>query len=358
MNPRGRTLIVTAATPAPEGGPPRPSTDYEALRNALDADLLHAGLLRRRWPRLLRGIALARATAERAGSYDNVYCDSEHIAVPLAAMLRARRPRLTMIAHYLTPGKKRAAIRLLRIASRFAAVVLHSPAQLAPARAAGFEERQLRVVPYQVDAAFWQPTGDAGDYVMSAGREFRDYRTLLQAVEGLSLTVRIAAGSHWSRRKMELRDVPGNVAVQPLPYDELRAAYAGAAFAVVPLHDVDFQAGIITILEAMAMGKAVIVSRTRGQTGTVSGPLMEGGRLHDIGEHAWPEPTGIYVPPGDAGALRDAIVYLSGRPDLARKMGAAGRRHVEAHLSLDWFTARMTEVIAPAARSQALVAAR
>lgn len=346
---RQRTLVVTGDVASSHTNS-APRRDYEALCERLDADLLHAGMLRRAYPRVLRGLALARAANARAHIYDNVYCDSEHIALPLAAVRRAKTgPRVTMIAHYLTPRRKRIAARAIHAESRIDAVVLHSPTQLGPARAAGFRDDQLHVLPYQVDVEFWRSAASPTAHIMSAGQEFRDYATLLRAVDGLPVPVRVAAGSPWSHRKNNFRDtdVPTNASFQRLEYGALREAYDSARFVVVPLHDVNFQAGIITILEAMAMAKAVIVSRTSGQVGTVTGPLMQDGRMHDVGERAWPEATGIYVTPGDDRGLRDAISYLMDHPEVATRMGAAGRRHAEAEFSLDHFVHRMATVIAP-----------
>ena len=344
-------VIVGDAIPAISDAGAYPRRDYDALIERLGADVLHAGELRKRRGRMLDGIALARIAARRADSYQHIYCDSEHIGLPLAYLLR-RRPasRLTMIAHYLTPAKKRALVRALRVQSRIDALIVHSPAQRARARSLGFRDDQLALLPYQVDARFWAPDGSAvTSHIASAGQEFRDYLTLMQAASDLPVSVEIAAGSHWSKREQNFGkgDPPRNVTVRRRAYPELREMYASARFVVVPLHDVDFQAGIITILEAMAMGKAVITSRTRGQTGTVSGPLMRDGALRDIGEDAWPERTGIYVPPGDPAALRQAMIYLLERPDVAARMGAAARAHVEAALSLDRFVDRISAVIAP-----------
>lgn len=349
-----RTLIVIgdAATDTAENGGVAPRRDYTALAERLHADIVDAAVLRRRRGRMLDGIALARAAAARASAYDNVYCDSEHIGIPLAFLLgrRSTSPRLTMIAHYLTPLKKRMLIRALRVQGSIDAVIVHTRAQATRALALGFSESQVDQVPYQVDADFWTPDSSAPlSHIASAGQEFRDYLTLMRAVEGMPLDVEIAAGSHWSTRRKNFgdADTPANVTVRRRPYVELRSMYAAAHFVVVPLHDVDFQAGIITILEAMAMGKAVVVSRTRGQTGTVTGPLMREGDLQDIGEHAWHEATGIYVPPGDPASLQAAIKYLRDRPDLALRMGAAARAHVEAALSLDHFVDRVSLLIAP-----------
>jgi glycosyltransferase involved in cell wall biosynthesis len=344
-----KTLVVLG-DPLDERPPEtRPRRDYEPLVKALDANVLHAGELGKRRGRTIDGIRLARMAAARASHYDNVYCDSEHIGLPLAFLLRSNRgPRLSMIGHYLTPAKKRTAVRALRLAGRFDAVALHSPAQVTRAKSLGFREDQLQLMPYQVDTEFWTPTRRASDCIVSVGREFRDYGTLVSAAEGLDATVEIAIGSHWSARKSNAgHALPPNVRMGARDYVQLRELYGRARFVVVPLHEVDFQAGIITILEAMAMGKAVIVSRTRGQSGAVSGSLFHDGIFTDIGEHAWSEDTGIYVPPADAHALRAAMAYLLENPGIAQSMGEAGRRYVLANATTAHFAQRLAAMIAP-----------
>ncbi|MDE3095517.1 MAG: glycosyltransferase family 4 protein [Chloroflexota bacterium] len=355
-----RTLLVIGDRIDARAVSDAPRRDFDVLAERLGADVLHAGALDGGEGRARSGFGLARLAAARARAYDAVYCDSEHIGIPLALLLRGARPgpRLTVLAHYLTPLKKRALIRLLRPQGRIDCLVVHSQAQARRARSLGFGDGKLTVVPYQVDAAFWRPQPGGEACIASAGQEFRDYLTLMRAVEGRAVEVRIAAGSHWSTRRATFSgaDVPANVTVRRRSYVELRDLYASAPFVVVPLLDVDFQAGIITILEAMAMGKCVVVSRTRGQRGVVSGPLMRHGTLSDIGEHAWPEDTGIYVPPGDATSLGDAIDYLLARPDRARAMGAAARRQVEAGFTVEQFAERLGGLIAPGTTRAAMPA--
>lgn len=347
----GRTLIVLGDAVAAFGDDrPHPRRDYAALAERLDADILDASVLGRRRGRFRDGVLLARRAAALAPAYDNVYCDSEHIGLPLAWALRAhRRPRLTMIAHYLTPAKKALPARLLRLPRRIDAVVLHSPTQADRARWIGFGTQQVHIVPYQVDERFWQPSppSPGSRLIASVGQEFRDYRTLVEAMRGLDAEADIAAGSYWSSRARNIsdRELPHNVRMRRRGYDELLALYRASAFVVVPLHDVDFQAGIITILEAMAMARAVVVSRTRGQTGVISGPLLRDGHPVDIGERAWPADTGVYVTPGDPAALRAAIERLLADPAAARRMGEAGRAHVEATFTLDRFVDRLAPII-------------
>src|SRR5579859_6531737 len=139
-------------------------------------------------------------------------------------------------------------------------------------RTVGIPAAQLALIPYQVDADFWCPQPVAEErLICSAGLEFRDYPTLVSAVEGLDVEVVIGAASHWSKRRNTAAGpaLPQNVRVARFDYAALRSVYARSSIVVVPLNDVDFQAGVTTILEAMAMAKPVIVTHTLGQTDVI-----------------------------------------------------------------------------------------
>ena len=352
---RGRTLLVVstrddAKSQAAIRAGMHPRRDFDALQAALDADVLDAPWARTRVSRITQPLTLAMRAATRAGAYDAIFADGEHIGFPLAALLRLRRwrGRLTMIGHYLTPRKKQAVVRALRLAGAVDGIALHSTSQVEHARRMGFGAERTPVIPYQVDTEFWQPQErPMDDQICAAGREFRDYATLLDAARGGEFAVEIATGSPWSKRELNtVGAIPSNVQITSHSYDALRDMYARSRFVVVPLQDVDFQAGIITILEAMSMGKAVIVTRTRGQVGTVSGPLMTAGGIgEDVVTHPEQHPNGIYVPPGDAAALRRAIEHLLAHPDEAARMGANGRRLVSEEMSLERFAGRVESFI-------------
>ena len=74
----------------------------------------------------------------------------------------------------------------------------------------------------------------------------------------------------------------------------------------------------ISSLEAMAFGLPVVATRTGGVPEVVQDGV-----------------TGLLVPPGDPGALSDAIVTLLRDPDLCRRMGQAGRKRVLAEFSIE-----------------------
>src|SRR5438132_962294 len=91
-------------------------------------------------------------------------------------------------------------------------------------------------------------------------------------------------------------------------YAQLRDLYRRARLVVVPLIETDFQAGITTVLEAMAMGKAIITTATAGR----SEVIIDG-------------ETGMLVPPGDAPALREAIERLLNDPGERQRLGESAR---------------------------------
>jgi glycosyltransferase involved in cell wall biosynthesis len=234
-----------------------------------------------------------------------------------------------MIAHVLSVRKKMVFFDWLGLQSHIDRFFVYSTWQqrfiadrwkIAP-------ERVIHT-PFMVDTQFFTPAGvvasegGGAPMICAVGLEARDYATLLAAVRGLNVRVTIAAASPWSKRAdpTQNQDLPANVSVRRFSQSELRQVYIDSRFMVMPLHAVDFQAGVTAILEAMAMGRAVICSRAPGQTDVI----VE-------------KETGIYVPPHDPPALRSAIEYLLAHPDEAERMGRAGRRRVEQSMSLEGY---------------------
>jgi glycosyltransferase involved in cell wall biosynthesis len=154
------------------------------------------------------------------------------------------------------------------------------------------------------------------------------------------------------------------VEVGAFNYRALRDLYARSSVVVVPLDDTDFQAGVTTILEAMAMGKAVVVTHSEGQTDVVEDRravtraavprLRPTSLLRCTADQAGTviEPNGFYVPPHDPAALRRAIVYLLDHPAERARLGAAGRRAVEQLLTVDHFAQRLRDLIHEACTPQ------
>jgi len=329
----------------------RPLADYLAMARAFGADLIDYKKARQlggwlgRWIEKLAGreVMLAWACFLLRGRYRTIFTDGEQIGLPLAFLfkflLAFKHPRHLMIVHILSVKKKTLLIDLFRLHTHIDLFFVYASWQKR------FIETRWKLpaqrvifTPFMVDTAFFNPAQVepaarlAGELpqICAVGLEFRDYPTLVEAVRGMNVRVVIAAASPWSKRANELEDrpIPENVTVKRFSQYELRQVYADSQLMVMPLYDVEFQAGVTAILEAMAMGKPVICTRTTGQTDIITD-----------GEN------GVYAPPQDAPALRGAIERLLADPDLCRELGQRGRARVLAEMSLDRYTARLRQYV-------------
>lgn len=350
--------------------------DYTALKTELQADIIDRSIVAaKRWSRLLSKVigtsfSLALVGWMQRNHYQAFYCDAENSGLLLAGLFKLTRTKrsLFMIGHWITPSKKAVLIKNLRLFTHITTFFLHSSEQYKKAiEALGIPSTKVRMLPYQVDTEFWKPQNakpvqvePSEAYICTAGLEFRDYSTLLEAIKGAPVKVKIGAASHWSKRKSSIlaQELPENVEVNSYNYFELRDLYAGSRFVIVPLVNVDFQAGITVILEAMAMGKAVIVTRSQGQGDTVVDrrkTTRDGMALPTIGNlgrffgnneyEKEAGQTGFYVTPGDAAQLRRAIDYLLANPERAEEMGQRGRHMVENLMRVEQFAIRIRQVI-------------
>lgn len=273
--------------------------------------------------------------------YDVVITWAEKLGLSFALLLKltgSRTPHITLNSWISKPKK---AIALKWLHSHIDRIILWSSVQREFAlNVLKIPASKIAFTRWLVDQQFWRPIETDTDMICAVGTEMRDYPTFIEAMRGLDIRCHIAAGE--TRGKLfstvkaitDCGPLPGHITVGKLSYVELRALYARSRFVVVPLLETDTDNGITCILEAMAMGKAVICSRTRGQVDVI----QEG-------------ETGIFVPQGDPIALREAIQFLWARPDVAEQMGKAGRRYIEAHHTLDQFV-NFVKCVAEEVRSE------
>jgi glycosyltransferase involved in cell wall biosynthesis len=317
----------------------RPLPDYIAMARAFDADLLDYREAREStgaFGRLLEKIGgpnltLAWACFKRRKHYRVIFTDGEQIGIPLATLCKAvgwTRTAHLMIVHNLAVPKKMIFFDWLGIHSHVNTFFVYSTWQkrFIEQRWKISSDRVIRT-PFMVDSAFFSLDRihvRRKRMICSAGLEFRDYPTLMKAVQGLDIDVVIAAASPWSKRQdtTTAQSIPANVTVQRLSQFELRQIYGDSLFVVMPLYNVNFQAGVTAILEAMAMERAVVCSLTPGQTDVI----VDG-------------ETGVYVPPEDPEALRAAIERLIDHSEEAERMGKAGRAKVEREMKLERYVA-------------------
>jgi glycosyltransferase involved in cell wall biosynthesis len=127
-------------------------------------------------------------------------------------------------------------------------------------------------------------------------------------VRALSVFYQDGDYSNHLRRRIDL-SLAGRVTfVGKVPNDLLPAHYHSADILINPSLSESFG---MTVAEAMACGKPVIVTNVGGMPGIVR---------HGV--------DGLVVPPANVEALADAILHLVDRPELRTAMGVSGRQRI------------------------------
>jgi glycosyltransferase involved in cell wall biosynthesis len=337
----GQLPVAELAAAAARGEQPR--KDYVLLAERTEATVLDDDRLTRSSHRLVRALTgrghhRAAQLAELAALHDRdgcVHAWDDNTGLMLASLPRVVRGRLSLTSVLVSTPTKSAFIRATRVPRRLERVVFYSSVQRERAISLGFDPARVSLLLQPVDEQFFRPELASNDelIVCAVGAEARDYPTFVEAVAPLHVHVEIAIGSmvftptelFGGRTPRTMRGLD-EAAVDTTTLEvhrhlgprELRDLYRRSAVAVVPLHDVAFDAGVTAVVEAMAMAKPVIVSGTTGQV--------------DVLEHGV---QGLYVPPEDPVALRGVLESLLADEPRRRRMGVAGRATVEARHRLD-----------------------
>jgi glycosyltransferase involved in cell wall biosynthesis len=170
----------------------------------------------------------------------------------------------------------------------------------------GWSEQKCVFVPLQTDLRYFElPPQPVEDYIIAAGRSYRDYQTLARAVAGTGIRTLIVCG----KAGPGVAPLPPEIeVVTDIPLERLSELIARSRALVLPLFERRISTGQSVLLQGMALGRPVITTRTAGTEDYV----IDG-------------ETGLFVPPGDAAALRAAILRLRDDHPLADRLGAAGR---------------------------------
>jgi glycosyltransferase involved in cell wall biosynthesis len=161
---------------------------------------------------------------------------------------------------------------------------------------------------------FFQPQRDAppdpASYVLSTGLDKgRDFELLVLATAGLGRPLKIKAGRH-PVPVDPVRFPHVEVIERFLSYLDFRDLYEKAAVVAIPTKDTPNACGVTSLMEAMAMCKAVVVSDNPALADYLPPPEAE---------------AAVVVPIGDVGALHAAIADLLANPEKAAAMGRRAR---------------------------------
>jgi glycosyltransferase involved in cell wall biosynthesis len=217
---------------------------------------------------------------------------------------------------------------------RASCIVVFSESQLEYLRKEYGPSLHVELLYHRADVDFYRPAASRSraslPYIYAVGNDVsRDFATLAQAARICAET----PGFHHRFILQTKHAVPNNdglldIRSETVPYMELRELYQQADVVVLPLHDSIHPGGINTLLEAMATASPIVVSDSRG-----------------VRDYARNSETMLVVPPGDPGAMANAILTLTQAPNDARRLGDNARRWVVEHCDNRVYARRLAAVI-------------
>jgi glycosyltransferase involved in cell wall biosynthesis len=267
-------------------------------------------------------------------SLENIYLGEEFPGIQYLAVHAAlrRRKRIAMLVHNVASLRRRLPLATLGLAKLLDHVLcLSQESRRELEDRYHVEPKRITVIGSRVDTRFFtpDPTLKPALQVCSAGAVNRDYRTLVEAVRPLDVPTKIAADTAWvhSTGQVRLENLPPFVEMRSWgTYQNLRSLYAESAVVVVPLER-PMLSGVTVALEAMAMGRPVILTRNA---------YVE--EFMKDGEH------GFFVDQGDITGLREKLELLLNDPDAANQMGEQARQWVLERYTVESYVQKIMSV--------------
>jgi glycosyltransferase involved in cell wall biosynthesis len=270
---------------------------------------------------------------------DVVFSTVDTVGIPLVLLNRVHLVRAPIV--YVAIGLPeridrlgpRAARAYAKAYRRVHSILAYGAGEVDALRAwLGDSGPQVHFVPFGVDTDVFRPAPEAipdTDVVSVGADPRRDFGLLVALAE---------RRPDWSFRIVASRDhaaslarTPANVTVElDVPFDLACARLGTGRVVVLPVEDNSYSGATTTLLQAMATGKPVVVSRTAA--------IARGYHLDD----------GLncrLVPPGAPAALEHAVSDLLRDPERATAVGARARETVERHLSWRRYTSTIRELL-------------
>lgn len=212
-------------------------------------------------------------------------------------------------------------------------VVVNSPGFLPHVRQRGAQ--RVSLVPNGVDTSMFDPAAEGTSFrrqhelegtflVLYAGAHgmSNDLAVVLQAAEQIETPgvqfVFLGDGKEKAalQQEAEARGLVNVSFLPPLPKAQMAQALAAADACLAVLKPIEAYKTTYPnkVFDYMAAGRPVL--------------LAIDGVIREVVERAQ---AGLFVPPGDAAALAEAVEELAGDPERARAMGRRGREYVERH---------------------------
>lgn len=161
-------------------------------------------------------------------------------------------------------------------------------------------------------------------YVLSIGYNKRDWDTLIKAYEKLDTEVELhlLGNDSWKSDNPNIKILP------PVPVKEMMQMIQGSLFGVLPLKWFNYSYGQMTLMQQMAMGKAVIVSEV---------PSVKDYATHNV--------DACFYPPEDADALAKQMQYLLEDDSRRENIGREAARTIKEKINEEIMAREIEEFI-------------
>jgi glycosyltransferase involved in cell wall biosynthesis len=270
---------------------------------------------------------------------DAVLSTVDTVGVPLVLLKRARLARPPLVYVSIGLPERLEQLRGERVANvyraalgRCGALVAYAAAEADRLRAwVGAGGPRVHFVPFGVDVRAFHPVDREPECdVLSIGADpRRDFASLLRmAGRRGEWTFRIVTTSDHART---FGPLPPNLWVETdVPLATVRERMAAARVVALPVRDNSYSGATTTLLQAMAMAKPVVVSRTAA---IESGYGLEDGFNCRL------------VQPSDEKTFERALAETLTGAGAAESIGARARETVERNLSWERYTNRLFEIL-------------
>lgn len=290
--------------------------------------------------------ATVLASLRRANRADVIVSTVDTVGIPLVLLARAGRVRPPLVYVAVGLPERLARLRSERMRRLYARALGSSAAVLAYSE---FEAQELRefltahgertevsFVPFGVDVQAFAPVDvpPSIDVVMVGADPHRD----------VDLFVSVAAampertfGLVTTAERARALAASANLTVEAdVPFEEMRRRLESARVVALPVLDNTYSGATTVLLQAMALAKPVVVSRTKAIASGYGLVDAENCRL---------------VEPGDREGFRGAVAAVLRDESRARALGSSARATVARELTWERYVDRVEELLGAAIRA-------
>lgn len=271
-----------------------------------------------------------------------VSTDVQAIAFGLACRLLGLRPKIIFQTLILSPKHGALARAAQRVAysvilNLIDGAICHSRAEVSDYRKAFPKARcEFHFIPYGttvtrrsalIDRYRMQASEPNNFKIVTAGRSGRDYLTLVEAIKNLDCHLDIVCDTGGPVKGIRQSD---QVKLWPALYNEQYLELLSSADIVaIPLASDDISAGQMVLLQALAIHKPVIITKTRTTVDYVQDGV-----------------DALMVSLGNVAELRAAIVELMKSSDLRARLALNAGNRFTKDFSTEVYVGRLTSLLA------------